>query len=228
MALAMIATALGGFAPAIFDPASRKAPLTWAVGLHGVAFSAWLALFLAQALLVFNQKVVVHRVLGCVGSGLAGVMLVSGYFTTLAMARRGYDLSGDLIEQFGDPSTVMVFQFGDLLCFGVLVSLGILFRNRPDSHKRLMLLATVGALMPAALSHIIGHSSSLRNLPPVIVLIPYTAFLFAGAVHDRVYRGRIHPVSLWVALLLLIWSNLRAVVIGPSDLWRDFASWLIG
>jgi hypothetical protein len=227
MALTAIATALAGFAPAIIDPASRKAPLSWAVGVHGIVFSAWLALFLAQALLVYNRRIAVHRLLGCVGAGLAVTMLFSGYITTIAMARRGYNLSGDLIGESGEPLMVMVFQLGDLLCFGALVATGILFRHLPDAHKRLMLLATVGGLMPAALSHIIGHSAFLRSFHPAIILVPWTAFLFAGALHDRLFRGRIHPVSLWGALLVWLWSNLRAAVIGPSDLWREFAGWLI-
>jgi len=32
---------------------------------------------------------------------------------------------------------------------------------------------------------------------------------------------------LWVALVVWLWSNLRAAMIGPSDLWREFANWLI-
>ncbi len=226
MALAVAATAIAGFAPALFDPASRRAPLTWGVGLHGVVFSAWVVLFLTQSLLVFNGRVAVHRVLGSFGAGLAVVMVVSGYFTTVAMARRGYDLSGDLVGESGDPLMTLLFQLGDLVCFGVLVAMGLLYRRLPGAHKRFMLLATVGALTPAALSHIIGHSSFLRGFHPAIILIPYTAFLFAGAVHDRLVCGRIHPVSLWGASAVWVWSNLRAAI-GPSDLWRTFATWLI-
>ncbi len=202
--------------------------MTWAVGVHGIVFGAWLVLFLAQALLATKGRMAVHRRLGYVGCGLAALMLASGYVTTIEMARRGYDLSGDLIGASGNMLMLMVFQLGDLLCFGSLVALAILYRRRSDIHKRLMLLATVGGLMPAALSHIIGHSAFLRGFHPAIILIPYTGFLFAGAVHDRLSRGRIHPVSLWVALAVFIFSNLRAMVIGPSDAWRDFATWLIG
>jgi hypothetical protein len=227
MAIAAMATALAGFAPAIVDPASRKAPLDWAAGVHGLVFSAWLALFLTQALLVSSRRMAVHRLLGGVGAGLAVSMLLSGYVTTIAMARRGYDLSGDLTGESLDVFMVMVFQLGDLLCFGILVGLAIHFRQRVDAHKRLMLLATVGALMPAALSHVIGHSQFLRSFHPSIILIPWTAFLFAGAVHDRVICGRIHPVSLWGALAVWMWSNIRAVIIGPSEIWREFANWLI-
>lgn len=227
MAIAATATAIAGFGPAIVDPASRKAPLTWSVGLHGAVFGGWLLLFLAQTLLASKGRIAVHRRLGYAGAGLAVLMLVSGYLTTIEMARRGYDLSGDLIGDSGDMLMLMVFQLGDLLCFGALVALAVLFRSRSDVHKRLMLLATVGGLMPAALSHIIGHSPFLRGFHPAIILIPYVAFLFAGAVHDRLSRGRIHPVSLWVALAVFVFSNLRAAVIGPSDAWREFATWLI-
>jgi hypothetical protein len=226
MAVAAIVAALAGFAPALFDPASRRAPLTWAVAFHGVFFGAWLVLYLAQALLVFNRRIAIHRVLGCVGAGLAIIMIVSGYLTTISMGHRGFDLSGDLVGESGDMAMLMVFQLGDILCFAVLVGFAILFRRQPEVHKRLMLLATVGGLMPAALSHIIGHSSFLRGFHPAIILIPYTAFLFAGAVHDRMTSARIHPVSLWVALGVFVFSNLRAAVIGPSDAWRAFATWL--
>ena len=144
MAIAATATAIAGFGPAIVGPASRKAPLTWAVGLHGVVFGAWLLLFLTQTLLASKGRVSVHRRLGYAGAGLAVLMLVSGYLTTIEMGRRGYDLSGDLIGDSGDMLMLMVFQLGDLLCFGALVALAVLFRSRSDGHKRLMLLATVG------------------------------------------------------------------------------------
>lgn len=90
-----------------------------------------------------------------------------------------------------------------------------------------MLLATVGALLTVALAHIIGHSPVLRAIQAPIIVIPLFMLLFASTLYDRLTHGRIHPVSLWVALALFLWSNLRAVVIGPSDTWQNFARWLI-
>jgi hypothetical protein len=227
MALAAVVIAIAGFGPAVVDTASRKAPLTLAVGVHGVVFGAWLLLFLTQTLLVPKGRIAVHRRLGYAGAGLAVLMVVSGYATAIAMARRGYDLSGDLIGAGGNPLELLAFQLGDLVSFSILVAAAVLLRHRSDVHKRLMLLATVGALMPAALAHIIGHSPFLRGINAPIILIPLITLLFAGAVHDRLSWGRIHPVSLWVALAMLVWANLRAVVIGPSDTWHEFAAWLI-
>jgi hypothetical protein len=227
MALVALLIAIAGFGPAAVDTDVRKGPLTWAVGAHGAVFSAWLLLFLTQSILVRKRSMTVHRRLGYAGAGLAVLMVVTGYFTAIAMARRGYDLSGDLVATVDDARTMLVFQLGDLVSFSILVGLAIWYRHRSDVHKRLMLLATLGTLMPAALAHIIGHSPVLREIKAPIILVPLIALLSASAVHDRLSLGRIHPVSLWVALALLVWANLRAALIGPSDAWHHFAAWLI-
>jgi hypothetical protein len=227
MAIVAIVIAIAGFGPAAVDTEVCKGPLTLAVGAHGAVFSLWLLLFLTQTILVPKGRINIHRRLGYAGAVLAVLMIVSGYTTAIAMARRGYDLSGDLTATVDDARTILVFQLGDLLNFGVLVGCAVWFRHRPDVHKRLMLLATVGTLMPAALAHIIGHSPFLREIKAAIIVIPIGVLLFSGAVHDRLTLGRIHPVSLWVAVAMLLWSNLRAVVIGPSETWHRFAEWLI-
>ena len=67
----------------------------------------------------------------------------------------------------------------------------------------------------------------LRDIKAPIILIPLVMLYFAGAVHDRLSRGRIHPVSLWVPIALFVWANVRAAIIGPSDTWHQFAAWLI-
>ncbi len=227
MAVIAIAIAIAGFGPAAVSTAGRRAPLTWALVAHGAIFGAWLLLFLTQTVLVAKRKITFHRRLGYLGILLAVLMVLSGYMTAIAMARRGYDLSGDLIQGNGDPLALMALQLGDILSFSILVGLAIWYRRNPAIHKRLMLLATVASLMPAALTHIIGHWPVLREITAPIIIIPLLMLLFAGAVHDRLSRGRIHPISIWVALALFVWANLRAVVIGPSDAWHRFAEWLI-
>ncbi|MDO1451408.1 hypothetical protein Q0590_34350 [Rhodocytophaga aerolata] len=227
MAVIVIVIAFAGFGPAAISTESRRGPLTWAVVSHGAIFGAWLLLFLTQTILITKRKLALHRLLGYMGAFLALLMVLSGYITAIAMARRGYDLSGDLIRGKGDPLELLVFQLGDLLSFTILVGLAIWYRSTPAVHKRLMLLATIASLMPAALTHIIGHSPVLREITAPIILLPLFMLLFARAVYERLSRGSIHPISLWVALALFVWANLRAVVIGPSDAWHNFAEWLI-
>lgn len=227
MAWTTLAIAIAGFAPALLDPAGRKAPLTWSVAAHGALFGAWLLLFVVQTTLIQKGRVAVHRRLGYAAVVVAGLMVLTAYPMTIAMARRGFDLSGDLSNSPDGVRGQLVFQFGDLLSFALLVAAGVWHRLRPAIHKRLMVLATVGGLMPAALAHIIGHSPALRQIQAPIILIPLTVLYFAIAAHDRWSQGRVHPVSLWVAVALLAWANVRAVLIGPSTAWRELTDWLI-
>jgi hypothetical protein len=224
MAFATVVTAVAGFGPSIVNPAGRKAPLTALVAVHGVLFMAWLVVFLMQTALVATRRIAVHRQLGAAAALLAVAMIVLGYMTAIAMVRRGFDLSGDINAQ-ADPLFQLVFSLGDLVIFGALLMAGYSYRRRGDIHKRLMLLATVGGLMPAPLAHLIGHIPSLRAIG-VIVVVPIALFLFAGAVYDRISLGRIHPVSLWAALAIFVYDNLLATVIGPSAAWHRFAGWL--
>ena len=85
--------------------------------------------------------------------------------------------------------------------------------------------ATV-VLMGAPLAHVVGQVPALHAFPPVI-LLPLAAFYFASAIHDRWTDGRVHPISLWGAIALLVWAQGRAVLVGPSEAWHRFAAWLI-
>lgn len=225
MAIATLVTVVAGFAPSIINTAARKAPLTPFATAHGIVSFLWLLVFLTQTTLVATQRIPVHRRLGIAAAFLAIVLVVLGYRIAIIMARRGFDLSGDLhIES--DPLLGMVNPLGDLVPFVILLAVGYWFRHHGDVHKRLMLLATVGGLMPAPLAHLIGHYPALNAKPPIIV-IPIAIFLFASAVYDRLSLGRIHPVSLWVAAGVFAWDLQLNIVIGPSAAWHHFARWLI-
>jgi hypothetical protein len=196
--------------------------LTLLVKAHALVFALWLVLFIVQTRLVAAGRITLHRQLGLAGGGLAVAMLALGYATAVAGARRGFDLTFR-----GDPLGYMVFPLGSLVAFTVFVAAALRYRRRPDVHKRLMLLATVGPLLNAPSAHFFANTAALRGTPlPFLALM--IALLSASAVYDRVTRGRIHPVSLWGALLLFVWGNLQAVVIGPSAGWHRFAAWLTG
>ncbi len=225
MAICTLITIVLGFAPSLIHTAARRALPSTLATAHGIVSAAWLLIFLVQSTLVATRQISVHRRLGTAVVFLAPVIIVLGYTTAVTMARRGFDLSGDLHIE-ADPLLGMVNPLGDLVPFGILVAGGFLYRHRSDIHKRLMLLATVGGLMPAPLAHFIGHFPRLNAMPPIII-IPLVLFLFASAVYDRVSFGRIHPVSLWVAVAIFAWQLSLNLVIGPSAAWHHFARWLV-
>src|SRR6185437_16699340 len=128
MAIIAIAIAIAGFGPGAVSTAGRRAPITWAVASHVAIFSAWLLLFLTQTILISKRKIAVHRRLGYMAALLAVLMIVTGYITAINMARRGYDLSGDLTNDNNEPMGQLLFQLGDILSFGILVALAIWYR----------------------------------------------------------------------------------------------------
>jgi len=141
---------------------------------------------------------------------------------SIEAAQRGFK-----IDTLHDPLAFLVFPLGDLSAFAVLVALAIWFRKRPMVHKRLMLLATAGALMNAPLAHFIANYHQFDRAP-FVILLPMVLLLSASAVYDKLTLGKIHPVSFWGAIALFVYANLRAGLIGPSAAWHSFARWLVG
>jgi hypothetical protein len=228
--LTVITLSVAGFVPSIVNDSGRNAPLTLLVSAHGIVAAGWLLLFLTQATLVATGRTAVHRRVGIISAVLAAVFVVLGYSVTVATFRRGFDLSGDMGGRPDAPfgAAVVLFPLALFLTFGILVAAALWYRHRPDIHKRLMVLALVSPLASESVNHLIGHwlqpSFAARNLValPIVLLL-----MSASAVHDRVSHGRIHPVSLWVPLLLAAVPPVLAFVVLPSATWRDLAAWLI-
>ena len=236
IALFMILLSVVAFGPSIIDQSKRNAPSTPLVTAHGIVVGAWLLLFLTQATLVATRRIAVHRRLGIVAPVLAVVMIVLGYVVLIEFGRRSYDLSGDVIRALSrtgsprrDPAGLL-FPLAGFLNFGVLVAVGLWYRHRSEIHKRLMLLAVVllaGEPILHLVGHLTGHWPTLRGAG-ITISVPITFLLLsASAIYDRVSRGRIHPVSLWVPILLFAWQDVLVFVVLPSAAWREFAAWLI-
>ena len=222
MGVVALVVALVGFNSTFRGTVAGRTELTPLVHVHGALFGAWLWLFIIQSRLIGSGRVALHRRLGLFGAGLALAMIVVGFRASIAAAQRGFK-----IDRANDPLGFLIFPLGDLLSFTVLVALALWFRKRPMAHKRLMLLATAGALMNAPLAHLIADYRAFDAMPFVIIP-PMILLLFANAVYDKLTLGRIHPVSLWGGIGLLVYNNLRAVAIGPSAAWHSFAGWLVG
>lgn len=224
MACTMLVLATVAFLPSILHPAERRAPLTVLAATHGILFFAWLVIFAIQSRLIAVHKIALHQRVGSAASLVFCVMIPLSYQTSIAMVRRGFDLSGDLRIDH-DPLYELVFPLGDLLTFTLLASAAILNRHRPEIHRRLMLFANI-ALMPAPLAHLIGHSPRLSALPRSVIMIPITIFLIAAVAREFLRAKHVHPLTITLAVAMFLSGPIRAGVIGPSLAWHRLASWL--
>src|SRR5690349_14965526 len=120
-------------------------PLETLVHLHGIAFTAWLLVFVAQTRLVAAQRIDLHMKLGLAAVALAIVVIAIGFATTAVKATMPRIHPSGLT-----PPQFTAVGMMSLALFGGFFALGIAFRRRAEYHKRLMVLAMIGILTPAA------------------------------------------------------------------------------
>ena len=131
------------FSPSLLNPSARTVPLplTSLDLAHSLVSVTWLLVFLAQVTLVAAGRVTVHRRLGVLGVLLSAAFIVVTWLVLVEGARRGFDLSGDLVPRGTsiDPGTFLA-PSGSLIPFGAFVAAAVWYRQRPALHKRLMML----------------------------------------------------------------------------------------
>src|SRR5262245_15221034 len=90
MSVVCAAILVGGFARTFFlRPLFVDKPLSPLVLTHGIVFTAWFAVLLAQATLVAAGRTDLHRRLGVAGVTLAAGMVVLGTVVAIRAAQRG-------------------------------------------------------------------------------------------------------------------------------------------
>lgn len=217
MSVASAITVFVGFGRSYFLKGYFGAPpLTPLVHLHGLVFTGWICLFLAQVLLVAKQRVALHRRLGILGGIWATILVLVGLATAVASARRNFPAGGDQTLAF------LAVPLTDMFVFAVLVTAGLLFRRKPEVHKRLMLVATIGLLSAA----IARWPLAIMQKGPVAFFVVTDLYLLAGIGYDLAARRRIHPAYLWGGLLLVVSQPLR-LAISHTDTWLAFTARLV-
>ena len=221
MALAILATVVVGFSRSFFlrplfpDWPSPSETIFY---VHGAVFTAWIVLLVVQATLVAGGRTELHRKIGPYSAVLAVAMVVLGTVGALVAARRVTGFTQVPVP----PLQFLAIPIFDMILFAAFVWLAITHRSNPQTHKRWMLLATVN-LVPAAVARWPG----VLSLGPLAFFGLTDLFVIALAIWDFRTRGRLHPVTLWGGLLIIVSQPLRLAVSSTQG-WLAFARWATG
>ena len=221
MALAILATVILGFSRSFFlRPLFPEwpSPSERTFYVHGVVFTAWIVLLVAQASLVAGGHTELHRKIGPFSAVLAVAMVVLGTLGALIAARR----ATGFVEVPVPPLQFLAIPIFDMFLFATFVWLAIAQRRNPQTHKRWMLLATVNLVTAA-----IARWPGVLALGPLAFFGLTDLFVIALAIWDFRARGRLHPVTLWGGLLIIVSQPLRLVVSSTQG-WLAFARWATG
>lgn len=206
-------------------PLFKNPPLTPLAWTHGVVFSGWVAILIAQATLVLRGGLRWHRRLGWFAALYASGMVILGAAVLIASEQRSLHSVGDTSHAHSALKAFVPF-LGDMGLFGGLAAAGVALRRSPEVHKRLMILATV-ALLDAAFGRF-GY------LFPIISTIPfawrdYGSTDLAAVVillADWRHCGRPHPAYLVSIPVMIAWHS-SLVLIGQSAIGLKAASFIV-
>ena len=193
-------------------------PLTKLLHLHGAVFTSWLVLHFTQARLIAARRVDLHRRLGIFGAMLGYSMFFLGVIVAIQSAAMGRVPTG------APPLVFMSVPIGTVTAFMLLLTAALVMRKRADWHKRLMLLATIALVIPAAArlsTYFTGRPNPLIGIAATVVLVAWCC------VDDWRRIGRIHPAYKIAGTLLIISLPVR-LLMGQTETWQHIAAWLVG
>jgi hypothetical protein len=185
--------------------------------LHGAVFTAWVLLGVVQPALIANRHYRLHRRLGYFGAGVATLMVILGNVAAVAAMHGGF-------IGMGDPFVFYAVPFFAIWTFALCVAFAVLWRNRPETHKRLMLLASV-PLIEAAIARL--PLAPITAGAPFSFMIGSDIIIVAGIAYDLVSRGKVHKVWLWGGGLVIAGEVLR-VAVATTGPWLAFARTMAG
>jgi hypothetical protein len=214
--LGAVLIVFAGFAKTYYLKGLFGAPaLPPLVHLHGLVMTLWFALFVVQARLVAIHRVAWHRRLGLFGAGLAVVVVAVGTVTAITAAKLGHSPGPP-------PLLFLTVPLGDMVVFTTLVSLGLAYRYRPDLHKRLLLLSSVG-MLTAAIARIPWAPIHQGGIPVYFGLTDLCVLCCIGI--DWAKTRRLHPAFGW-GLVFLVASQVGRLWLSGTPQWLQFATWL--
>jgi hypothetical protein len=85
-----------------------------------------------------------------------------------------------------------------------------------------MLMATLAMLPPA-----IARLVIFFGLPPPVLIVAATLFVVPMVAWDWKTRGRLHPVTLWGGLVLVLSLPIRFAIL-QTDAWLATSNWMVG
>ena len=216
---------VAGFTRTLFArPLFRPAPIPPYLYVHGIVLTCWFVWAWVQSLLVSAGRIANHRRFGAVGACFAVAVVAAALMASFgSVSRKPFDLdaSASIMGTGLTGITVAQFRSGviwgnivNALSFAIFVAGAVIFRRRPQIHKRLMLLASISIVEPAVarIARWPGFGGEQGPLIPTVIW----SLVAAIAVYDLVSRKRLEKATVFAIVWLLIVRN-GAVWVSNTD-----------
>jgi hypothetical protein len=185
------------------------APLPPAIHVHGLFYFSWMILLITQAFLVNVKNVPLHRSVGTFGIVIATGVLIFGALITILFARSVRD------NPPADYYKLMYLSVVALISFGALFCLAIRNTRKPDTHRLLMLLATIN-LLPPGINRLYMVAFGLTEAPLLATFLTMDVLALAVLIHDWRIRRKITAAAVTGALFVLVPQLLCVPIVNSA------------
>jgi hypothetical protein len=217
IALLGLLAVLIGFAKTFILPVGRGSftapPIVY---IHGAFAFSWILLFILQTSLIHFRKYSTHIIFGTIG-----IFIAIGTAVTMVLVGM-YATNRDIKLGLGEPAiSNIVGVVTSAIMFLTIVIAGILNRNNPAAHKRLMLLSTIVVLWPAWFRF--RHYFPSVSRPDIwFAVVLADSLIVISCIWDKIVNGRIHPVFKYVGSFIIA-EHIFEVIYFDSPGWRVVA-----
>lgn len=213
MAIVLVTMIVVGFWPSYFGPLLRGATQApWILHLHGSIFMGWMFMLVAQSVLAAQGRIRQHRAVGNFGIALGSVVFALGVLVSFVAPVMTFNAGTRTLDE---AAGFLLIPLGDMALFGPLFFSAVAYRNKPELHKRLMILATIAIAFAAI------FRMQAIGVPLAAGLAIWFTLPLIGMAYDFKTQGRVHPVY-FVGTAGMIIAALR-IPFSTTETWLSIA-----
>lgn len=171
--------------------------------IHGVSMLLWYFILMWQTRLIRINNIKTHMQLGLITIVLAISIIISG----IMIAISNYKGEGEALTIFGN--------FSSMFIFAVLYIFALMNRFKADTHKRLMIVASISMLSPALVRIL-----RIFDINDFVTLPFWLLYIAVLPIYDYKKLKRVHKAT-WLATGFLLLTLFGGAPIGMSEGWAN-------
>lgn len=191
--------------------------------MHAIALTTWLSMLIVQPILIANNKMKAHRMIGKFSYILVPIMFVS----MLLVYHHQYLRM--IIE--GKPETeTLAFVFSpatDAIPFVIFYLLAIL--NKPDTAKHMRYMISTGIIIGGpGLGRIFMTWMGMDIFAAIGLITLITLLVFVGLIiYDRVKKKQFSINPYTIAFIIWLIPNILIIFFPNTTLWQSIAKLMV-
>lgn len=207
-----------GFYPSYFSYFPMFEGLSWVYHFHAFFATLWIVMLIMQAFLIRRKNYILHRRIGRTSYFVIPFLLFSFFLVAKAMYHKNIEINH--LTEVDALASLSRTGLPDILYFGILYSLGMIYKRRTSWHIRFLTCTGLVTLGPGLGRFLFNHFRPEVAGATLGVLFLLTPIIWL--VIDLIKRKS--PVPLLVFLAISLTAGYMSGA-GHSAWWQNFARW---